>query len=146
MTYSSEDLNSSKVVVGNNGKKRTYDGSQGPSPEESDNENSSGAGGSEDAPTITQTSFANLREEQKQLHVIAKHPGEIALLPDTWADHFRAVPLPRGVFYKKTRKTSNWPRIYERSEGQDFHGGYYSINHSLPEHQSVDILNRLQGI
>lgn len=121
----SSDISICPVQCGGNssGKKRPYDSPDGPGGGGSErlgdgcNDSSEASDGESDI-----TPLVNLREEQKQLHVIAKYPGEIALLPDTWAGHFRAFPLPHGVFYKKTRKDSSWPRIYERSDGQDFHG------------------------
>ncbi|KAF3007059.1 hypothetical protein E8E14_003506 [Neopestalotiopsis sp. 37M] len=69
----------------------------------------------------TPVDVLNLREETRQLHIISSNPGNIALLPDTWASHFRGFPIPNGLFYRKTREASSWPRIYEHTDGQDYH-------------------------
>ncbi|KAI4603676.1 hypothetical protein KJ359_003493 [Pestalotiopsis sp. 9143b] len=63
-----------------------------------------------------------MREETRQLRIISNNPKNIALLPDTWAGHFRGFPIPDALFYKKTQTVSTWPRIYEHTDGQDYHG------------------------
>ncbi|KAH8194289.1 hypothetical protein TruAng_011548 [Truncatella angustata] len=80
-------------------------------------------GDGDDGTVVEPTGFADLREDQKQLHVIRKYPWQIALCPDTWEGHLEHLNVPKALFFKRTSDGSNWPRIYERTPGQDFHGG-----------------------
>ncbi|KAM0814678.1 hypothetical protein AB5N19_00468 [Seiridium cardinale] len=115
-------------------------------PSDSDSSDSDGSddkssSGSEDDSVDGQTPFANFRDEQKQLHIISRNPAGVALLPETWRGHFNGIPIPEGLFYKKTNYGIRWPRIYERTDGQDYHGSKALINIIKVQSRIRDIRN-----
>ncbi|KAK6064890.1 hypothetical protein SCUP515_11526 [Seiridium cupressi] len=125
-------------------KKRPIHSPGGPS--DSDSSDSEGSddkssSGSENDSVDGQTPFANFRDEQKQLHIISRNPAGVALLPETWQGHFNGIPIPQGLFYKKTNYGIRWPRIYERTDGQDYHGSKTLINIIKVQSRIRDIRN-----
>lgn len=87
-----------------------------------------------------------MREETRQLRIISNNPSNLALLPDTWAGHFRGFPIPNALFYKKSQTASKWPRIYEHTEGQDYPGRYRALLLLGVACRSAYSFVRLQGI
>ena len=61
-------------------------------------------------------------EDQIALNVILNARNEYTLMPSTWKFSFKGIPLPEGLFYRKTKDIATRPRIYPHNERAEYRG------------------------
>ncbi|KAI0022776.1 hypothetical protein F4780DRAFT_167822 [Xylariomycetidae sp. FL0641] len=62
------------------------------------------------------------RYEQIALDEVLRQRNRVTLIPSSWEMYFNGIPLPEGLYYKKTKSASVRPRIYARTDRFEYRG------------------------